>query len=498
METTDIEEPTNLTETNDLPQINIGPEIYSEETHRDISKDDSEVQLSDPTFPYLPSFASKSRKEKEQIFLRAFEQQVDFVRNKELRSDSCLGLPLSALGELDPIIQTRTKYIDELAMKQQKIYITSRETTSSSVPAPRVDVKTTPTFDPKLNVNFDTQISLMDRFKDVVSKLLVSQRVKVRCQQVLQRLFSRGQNLANAPVLVHEDEGTTPESLLTVEVVCSRKVPKFSQPYIVDAPESLPCVLEPNKIERPFHFYKPDLVERFRLTSFNRTDISTFVPAHIAQPTEFPVVPEEQPIRERSEPILPDDSLVNRLKPSDLVSVMPLPSVNQYHRDIRYFDFDPISILQPQPLDLPPLDDEVGKASILSLSDDEYRKMSLYSKVNTPVAPFLFTGIPVYKFSPLSGPDEDDLRELGNDDDVDNLDIIPKPRAITDFMSKPPSEVNKSHMIAESVAEGQSQWLARQKNGAKDLLDRLEAINGLMRDKSLKLETSDLVEFLHQ
>jgi hypothetical protein len=145
--------------------------------------------------------------------------------------------------------------------------------------------------------------------------------------------------------------------------------------------------------------------------------------------------------------------------------------------------------------------DEIGKSSILALPLAEYEKMSIAGKTRAPYAPFEFAGVPKFaeaKFMGMNAADPIDLRELEPDDDIDGIDIQPKPRPITDFLTKPVSAKNKAHCIAEVVGEGQSQWRERQRRGVSDLVERIKAVNALMRDKSLELPIDDLLEYLKQ
>jgi hypothetical protein len=98
----------------------------------------------------------------------------------------------------------------------------------------------------------------------------------------------------------------------------------------------------------------------------------------------------------------------------------------------------------------------------------------------------------------MNAADPIDMRELEPDDDIDGIDIQPKPRPITDFLTKPISTKNKSHTLAEAVSEGQSQWKEKQRKGVNELVERIKVINALMRDKSLAMPLDDLLEYLKQ
>jgi hypothetical protein len=98
----------------------------------------------------------------------------------------------------------------------------------------------------------------------------------------------------------------------------------------------------------------------------------------------------------------------------------------------------------------------------------------------------------------MAAADPIDMRELEGDDDIDGIDIQPKPRPITDFLTKPVSVKNKSHVLVEIISEGQSQWRERQRRGVNELVERIKALNALMQDKSLALPMDDLLEYLKQ
>ena len=97
----------------------------------------------------------------------------------------------------------------------------------------------------------------------------------------------------------------------------------------------------------------------------------------------------------------------------------------------------------------------------------------------------------------MNGPDKIDLKELDKDDDIDNLDIKPKVKPITEFLTKPISQKNKSNQIAESIIEGQSFWHERQRNGVKNMINQFKSINDMIKDKSLKFDYFDLNDFVN-
>jgi hypothetical protein len=138
----------------------------------------------------------------------------------------------------------------------------------------------------------------------------------------------------------------------------------------MDPPTPPDVSIDPHPVEHPFPFYMPTPAERFQLTPFPRTDVTVYIAALITPPDTFPVVREEQPVRERAIPTLDlDDPALKDVKPSPESPVAPLPvaRVVQHPREIRFYPFDPAYCLRPQPVTLPELPDEIGKSSILAL-----------------------------------------------------------------------------------------------------------------------------------
>jgi hypothetical protein len=173
----------------------------------------------------------------------------------------------------------------------------------------------------------------------------------------------------------------------------------------------------------------------------------------------------------------------------------------QYPRETRYYSFDPSYTLRPQPVTLPELPNEIGRSSLLALPLSEYEKMSTTGKGKSAFAPFEFVGVPNSAEAGLpsfTAPNAIDLRELEPDDDIDGIDVKPKVRPINDFLTKPVSTKNKSHVWAEAIADGQTHWRDRQRKGAHELADKLKAVNSQMRDKSLALPLDELLEYLKQ
>ncbi|OHT03417.1 hypothetical protein TRFO_06640 [Tritrichomonas foetus] len=464
------------------------------------------VSFDDPMFPYVPSFASKSRKEKELLFLRAFEEQTLFIRNKELK---CVNSPVSSLLEpedIQKIIDTRQSYHESYENSLSRKAITRKVTESSSNPAPRVEVETTPTFNTLLNVHFESQFSLLEKFKTLVSQIITRNRATKRTQNLTQYLINQTNNAVKSlQDKQNEKVMLTANSLLSLKIECCRTEEKFAEPYQLPLPEEPEFNIELHNVEKPFTFYVPGLVERYQLTPFTRTDVTSYVAAPIAPPETFPIVREEQPVREQTVPSLDltDETtkeVINQeVQPPVQSGPLQMPKVVHHPREIRYYDFDPSYNLRPQPIELPELPDEIGKASILALPLSEYEKMSLSGKSKAPFAPFEFSGITKFMCSgltPMTAADPVDLRELEADDDIDGIDITPKVRPITDFITKPLNTKNKSHALQEAVTEGQTQWKERQKKGVSELIEKMKNLNNLMKDKTLNLPMNDLLEYM--
>jgi hypothetical protein len=303
-----------------------------------------------------------------------------------------------------------------------------------------------------------------------------------------------------------------------------------ADPYILQFPAFPELHVRLHRIEKPFAYYVPGLVERYQLTPFSRCDTTTYIGAQIALPDSFPTISEEQPVRQRDlhldEILIPEavvppiitpsrpavterkererekvkDKDVQQSVASDLKPIqIDAPAKLIYHpREIAYFQFDPVWELRPQPMDLPELEDESGRASILALTASEYESLTMTGK-NGPYAPFEFTGVTKFAdtgFKWMTGPDQVDLRELETDDDIDGIDVRPKPRPITDFMTKQLNTKDKAHALLESVSDGQSGWRDRQRKGVLDWTDKMKNLNSLMRDKKLMIPMDDLLEYL--
>jgi hypothetical protein len=303
---------------------------------------------------------------------------------------------------------------------------------------------------------------------------------------------------------LEEKQARTAASLLSLKVEFGRPMPKFATPYHMDLPATPEVTIDSHRVERPFKAYTPGLVERYQLTPFVRTDVTTYIAAEISPPESFPVVREEQPIRERVVPTLNlEDPTLKVPKPTAPPALEPIPvaRIMQYPREVRYYSFDPSYSLRPQPVALPELPDEIGRSCALAMPPADYEKMSMTGKTRASFAPFEFIGVPKSAEAALpamAAASPIDLRELEADDDIDGIDVKPKVRPITDFLTKAVSTKNKSHALAEAVADGQAYWRDKQRKAAHDVLDKMKALNSLMRDKSLALPLEDLTEYLKQ
>jgi hypothetical protein len=227
--------------------------------------------------------------------------------------------------------------------------------------------------------------------------------------------------------------------------------------------------------------------------------MTTYISAPIAPPEMFPVVHEEQPVRERTIPSF-DLDLETKVEPTPSAPAAAA-RVIQHPREIRYYSFDPAYRLKPEPTILPELTSEIGKSSILALPLSEYEKMSMTGKTKAPFAPFEFIGVPKFseaRLPVMNAADQIDLKELEADDDIDGIDVTPKVPPITQFLTRPLNTKNKSYALAEAVSEGQSKWRERQRRGVDAVIDTMKGLNELMRDKSLSLPITDLIAYTNQ
>jgi hypothetical protein len=462
-----------------------------------------DVSFKDRFFPFSPGFASKPRKERELLFTKAFEEQKLFIRNKEVKSlTTVVEKPLDK-QMIDDSIAVRQKFLDEVDASEQRRTITRKEIEFSSRPAERIDVDRTPTFNALLNVNYEDQFSILAKFKEVVSEILLRNRVATRTKDLAQFVMNGAANVVKTlQEEVSENVERSVHSFLSLRIQCERESLSFSEPYHLEGPPVPEVNMGVHKVEKPFKIYEPGLVERYQLTPFQRTDITAYVATPIAPPETFRIVREEQPVRERTVLSLDlDDPMLAKDKP---VAEVPSGSPQKlvvHPREVRYYPWDLAYCLRPQPMTLPDLPMEIGRTSIFALTMMEYEKLSTAGKTKAPFGPFEFSGVPKCckaKLLPMSGPDPIDLKELSADDDIDGIDVQPVVRPITDFISKPLNIKGKSHALAELVSEDQSQWKERQRKGVSEMVDKFKALNALVRDKELALQIDDLVEFTKQ
>lgn len=464
----------------------------------------TDINMKDPLFPYSPSFATKTRKEKEILFMRAFDAQKEFIRNKELK---CVNTPVESLLDETQVAKytdgRQSSYESSKSTESRKA-ITRKETEASNSPPNRVDVDLIPTFNPLLNVHFESQFSLLDKFKGIISNVLLRNRASQRAQKLSQYLVNETNNAVKSlQDKIDEQTQITAASLLSLKISCFTPMPKFAKPTELTLPEPPELNIEPHRVEKPFSLYEPNLIEKFQLNPFVRTDISTFVAVPVPPPEHYPTVKEEQPIRERTIPSLDIEEAIKETvnAPEIPSTTIALPKIVHHPREIKYFEFDPAYCLRPQPISLPDLPDEIGRASILALPLSDYEKMTMSGKSKAPFAPFDFAGVPKFnsnEFQQMTQADPLDLKELEADDDIDNIDIQPKVKPITDFITKPLNTKNKSHVLAEAMTEGQSQWRERQRKGVNELIEKMSNLNNLMKDKSLFLPIGDLEEYMKQ
>ena len=151
----------------------------------------TEISMNDIFFPYNKNFIEKTQKEKEQLFLKQYETQLNSIRNKELRCETSLGQTPINQEALTFIFNNRKKFYNNLQIKEQRNIINCQETLFNSNPAPRINNSKQPTFNSLLNIYFDSQISLIDKFKSSLTILLIRNRVKTRCQQITQNLLNK-------------------------------------------------------------------------------------------------------------------------------------------------------------------------------------------------------------------------------------------------------------------------------------------------------------------
>ena len=481
-------------------------------------------------FPFSKSFLKLDPKEKEKIFTKLYEEKLAFIRNKELKCVNSPILYLATNEEITKITEKREECLEQQKQQECKKQLTQRTTKALDKLPLHVDSNYTPSYDPLLNTNFNAQFTLLDTFKSIISKQLIENRASKRIRQLSEYLSeninmpgssrlssSRGRSSLSLSLQALSDTQII-QDLLTVHVEIEEEREKFTEKE-EDIPIEYPEVtIEPHAIERPFGFYTPTIIEQYSLTPFSRTEVNAFIRIPVTPPDQFPVVKGEQPVNEIIANILPSsgqtevpaETLSGKSSARSLKSkifsssILPLVSqqskIIQYPREIRFIDSDPIAELQASNMQLPELDIEIGRSSILSMPAAAYKPMMLAERTKN-VAPFEFVGLPdqfanTQYPKPLSGADKDDLRELEFDDDIDNIDVSYKPKMPSEFMTKPVETKNKSHIYSEAMADGQAKYLEKQKKQVQEIDAHIKAMNDLIHDKTLKVKTDDLQEYL--
>ena len=481
-------------------------------------------------FPYTKQFLKLDQKEKEKIFTALFEEKLSFIRNKELK---CVNSPITLLSssdEINLISELRTSCLEQKQQQECKKQLTQRTTIAADKPPHHLDSDYSPSYDPLLNTNFNAQFTVLETFKSLISSQLVDNRVKRRMKQLQDYLkTSPSKSLSrltytrpNTSQSVNEQLTNTQtlQGLLSINPVIEEKCEKFTEKeeYLpVEYPE---ISIEPHAIERPFDFYSPTIIEKYALTPFSRTDVNAFIHIPVSPPEIYPVVKGEQPINEIISSIHPTSGQIEtpandllsaksssrslKSKTFSTSSILPFVpqqvKIIQYPREIKFFDSDPIAELQTGNINLPDLDIEIGRSSILSMPINEYQPMMLTGRAKN-VSPFKFTGLPdqfanVKYPKPMTKADPVDLRELEFDDDIDNIDVSYKPKQPSDFMTKPVETKNKSHVYSQAVNDGQTKYAERQKKQVQELESHIKIMNDLIHDKTLKIKTDDLKEYL--
>lgn len=452
-----------------------------------------DVVFSDPLCVYSPQFVQRQRNEKEQLFLRAYEEKVAFIRSKELISGDTTPVQPESSEGIDKLQSSRDQFTQKKNNEQLRSDLTRAVTTQEGDLAPRISTASTPTFSPLLNTGFNSQLDTIETFKKLIQATILRNRVKSRCHKLTQYLSSAQ---TDAVAELNEGLGKKPISaaqLLSVRIRCARPKPKFSYPEempIIEPPEAS---VTPHRIEQVVQLVKPGIAEKYQLARTPITNFDTFVPVPISAPEKFPIVTEELPIREEK-PIITEEIKFNRKQPEN--PALPFPKAVHHVRDIQYMDIEPFYCLRPQPLPLDPIPNEIGCSATLSMTPTIVNQLSLTRNVRSTVVPFSFLGTPHYSLPLMEGPNEEDLRELAPDDDIDDIDVKPKAKPITDFLKQPTATKNKSHQIVEAVSEGQIQWREKQRKSATELLERTKGLNKLLNDQTLSVGISDVDSFL--
>lgn len=473
-----------------------------------------ESTLTDVMFPLTKPFMKLDIKEKESLFMKMYEETILFIRNKELKCDNTPVIHVYEDDAITHIQETREQNYESSKESECKQQLTQRQSKALSTLPPRVENNFSPTFDPLLNTNYTSKFTKIDEFKACISKILIENRAKKRIQQINKYL----KESKTKPISALSSTLTKPVSTFSKSELLNVQIEIINEPiqFIIDPPLQPLSYPEINIVahspEHEFLLYEPTLYEKFALTPFSRTETSAFVPFPVAQPDIFPSVREEQPIQERVPPPADEQPPVAEPTTSPSISarssgkikaqssqaisfIMQTTKVVQYPRQMSLFT--PAELV-PQPVDLPDLDIEIGRSSILALPPAEFAPMMTSGRV-TRVAPFAFVGLQgPKKLKPLSGPDPVDLREIEDDDDIDNISVSQNPKPITDFLTKPLESKNKSHILTEAVIDGQGKWKERQRESVRRITESITAMNDMIHDKSIKVTMPDLINFLQE
>ncbi|EAY14903.1 hypothetical protein TVAG_380130 [Trichomonas vaginalis G3] len=475
-----------------------------------------ESMLTDVTFPLTKPFMKLELKEKESLFLKMYEETILFIRNKELKCDNTPIIQSYEDDQITQIEETREQNLESFKESETKRQLTQRQSKTLSTLPSRIDNGFTPTFDPLLNTNFTSKFTHIEEFKACISQILIENRAKKRIQQINQFLRETkpkaSSSLSNT---IRLNSNFSKSELLNVQIEIANDPIKF----IIDPP-LVPLLypeinIAPHSPDHEFPLYEPTLIERFSLTPFNRTEINAFVPFTVTPPDIFPTVREEQPIQERVVPTTEENisiiaeptssptqsarssTKVKQQSSMNLSFVSQTSKIVQYPRETILYSHEPPSELVPRPIDLPDLDIEIGRSSIMALQPQDYTPMMMSGKFKN-VAPFSFAGMIGGKLKTMSGPVDVDLREIEEDDDIDNINVSQNPKPITDFLTKPVETKNKSHILTEAIIDGQGKWKERQRESVKNLTESITAMNDLIHDKTVKVTMPDLLNFLQE
>jgi len=461
---------------------------------------------------YSETFMKIDYKNREMMFLKAFEEKQLYIRNKELKFIDTPAVPLVSLSEISSISKYREASLNNNVKKREKKLIGSKNIVCTSDPPPRITPMNKPTFDRLLNTTFHSRYKILTEFRKALAYKVLANRISSRSKLLL-RSLSKGYSIGQETQSEEKNISSkiSNQQFLSISINIAESFKRFTLPLSFSPLVENEYSIEPFKLERTFSLYKPSLSERFQLGHFPRTDINVFIPIPISPPEAVIVLNEDRKVIERSPSIESDTSEPvstkstsrsrSRNTSTPITSIPTSQKIIQYPRDPMFYSFDPSSSIAPKMVNVPDIPIEIGFSTITSLKASEYDPFLTFDKSLPKFSPFVFSGIKSFNESGLgimSGPDPIDLKEIEHEDDIENLDIRPKVKPITEFLTKPVSQKNPSHLLAERVVEGQSNWRDRQRNSVKQLVERLNLIQDTIHDKSLKMDYSDLNEFLLQ